>query len=117
MFFYRDATDDQILVKLMVSIDRQQGQESARETLDAVLAAHYQNPKLIVGLDLSGDPMKGLLTDYLPILAKARNAGLKISIHCAEVGICGHSVTSHTGNHVIKETLYMNMPLHFSNDF
>jgi adenosine deaminase len=113
-FFYRDSTDGQILAKLMVSVDRQQGQESASETLDAVLAAHYQNPKLIVGLDLSGDPTKGLLTDYLPILAHARNAGLKISIHCAEVGICGHSVTSHTGNHIIKETMFMNMPLHFS---
>ncbi|PNF24112.1 hypothetical protein B7P43_G03245 [Cryptotermes secundus] len=81
----QNSTDGQILVKLMVSLDRQQGQESASETLDAVLTAHSQNPKLIVGLDLSGDPMKGSLTDYLPSLAHARNAGLKISIHCAEI--------------------------------
>jgi adenosine deaminase len=86
--FYRDVTDAQILVKLIVSLDRQQGKGPAGETLDVILAAHYQNRKIIVGVDLSGDPVKGLATDYLPILASARNAGLKISIHCAEVCIC-----------------------------
>ncbi|XP_021934884.1 adenosine deaminase-like protein isoform X2 [Zootermopsis nevadensis] len=78
-------TDDQILVKLMVSIDRRQGKESASETVDAAVVAYHQNPKIIVGLDLSGDPTKGLVSDYLPVLARGRNAGLKISIHCAEV--------------------------------
>lgn len=87
-FFYRDVTDSRILVKLIVSLDRQQGKGPASETLDVILTAHYQNPKIIVGVDLSGDPVKGLVTDYLPILACARNVGLKISIHCAEVCIC-----------------------------
>lgn len=83
-------TDDQILVKLMVSIDRRQGKESASETVDAAVVAYHQNPKIIVGLDLSGDPTKGLVSDYLPVLARGRNAGLKISIHCAEVCISPH---------------------------
>jgi adenosine deaminase len=81
----QDVTGNRICVKLIVSLDRQQGKGPASETLDVILAAHYQNPKIIVGVDLSGDPVKGLVTDYLPILACARNAGLKISIHCAEV--------------------------------
>jgi adenosine deaminase len=93
-FFYRGITDSQILVKLMVSLDRQQGKESASETVDVAIAAYHQNPKIIVGLDLSGDPMKGLVTDYLPILARGRNAGLKTSIHCAEVCNCRHNLTS-----------------------
>jgi adenosine deaminase len=110
-FFYRDVRDGRILVKLIVSLDRQQGKESASESLDVALAAHHQNPKIIVGLDLSGDPTKGLVTDYLPILAYARNAGLKISIHCAEVCICSHSVTLREGNHMmkIKRQVFMNI--------
>jgi adenosine deaminase len=83
-FLYRDIKDSRILVKFIVSLDRQQGKGPASETLDVIVAAHYHNPKIIVGVDLSGDPVKGLVTDYLPILACARNAGLKISIHCAE---------------------------------
>jgi adenosine deaminase len=93
-FFYRDITDVRILVKLMVSLDRQEGKESASETVDVTVAAYHQNPKIIVGLDLSGDPLKGLVTDYLPVLTCGRNAGLKISIHCAEVCICRNSLTS-----------------------
>jgi adenosine deaminase len=93
-FFDRDIKNGQMLVKLIVSLDRGQGKGSASETVDVAIAAHHQNPKIVVGLDLSGDPMKGLVADYLPILARGRNAGLKISIHCAEVCICSHSLTS-----------------------
>lgn len=96
-FLYRDIKDSRILVKFIVSLDRQQGKGPASETLDVILAAHNHNPKIIVGVDLSGDPMKGLVTDYLPILACARNAGLKISIHCAEVCTYNiHTLELHT---------------------
>jgi len=37
-----------------------------------------------VGVDLSGDPTRGDLPPFLPILQGAREAGLKIAIHCGE---------------------------------
>lgn len=74
-----------ILVKLLISIDRRQGKEVAEEILDLALSQHRQYPHIIAGIDLSGDPSKGVITDYLPILQQARDAGLKISIHCAEI--------------------------------
>ncbi|XP_069682467.1 adenosine deaminase-like protein isoform X2 [Periplaneta americana] len=81
----RDVTDCQIQVKLIVSIDRRQGKEAANETFNVTLAAHRQNPNIIVGMDLSGDPSKGDITDYLSIFDEARKAGFKLSLHCAEV--------------------------------
>ncbi|KZC04415.1 PREDICTED: adenosine deaminase-like protein [Dufourea novaeangliae] len=72
-----------IMVKLLISINRKQGYKAAEENIQ--LAIHYfkKYPQCVVGLDLSGDPMAG--DAFLELLKKARNAGLKIAAHCAEI--------------------------------
>ncbi|XP_066996474.2 adenosine deaminase-like protein [Anabrus simplex] len=74
-----------ILVKLIVSLDRRQGKQVAEENLDLVLNVRHQYPDIIVGTDLSGDPNKGNIDDYLPVLERARSLGLKLAVHCAEI--------------------------------
>ncbi|XP_053999473.1 adenosine deaminase-like protein isoform X2 [Hylaeus anthracinus] len=72
-----------ILVKLLISINRKQGYKSAEENIDLAINFFKKYPQYIVGLDLSGDPMTG--DAFLELLKKARIAGLKIAAHCAEI--------------------------------
>lgn len=75
----------QILVKLLVSINRKHGYKSAKENVDLAIQFMKQYPEYVVGLDLSGDPTaEGSFLEFLEI---ARKAGLKIAAHCAEVNI------------------------------
>ncbi|CAG9858032.1 unnamed protein product [Phyllotreta striolata] len=72
-----------ILVKLILSIDRSQDAQTARESLDVILKMKEKHPEIIKGLDLSGNPSVGNFD--VNLFEKARRSGLKISIHCAEV--------------------------------
>lgn len=74
-----------ILVKLIPSIDRSQGLESAEENLDLILKLKEIYPKIIKGIDLSGDPVKSEFKIYKNLLEKARNNGLKLALHCGEI--------------------------------
>ncbi|KAF4526768.1 hypothetical protein B566_EDAN012306 [Ephemera danica] len=74
-----------IIVKLLLSIDRRQGLAEAEHTLQIALDARKRHPALIAGLDLSGDPTAGAVSQFLPTLQAARDAGLGIVIHCGEV--------------------------------
>jgi adenosine deaminase len=38
----------------------------------------------VVGVELSGDPTRGDARTFLPLLADARGAGLRVSVHCGE---------------------------------
>jgi len=51
------------------------------------LAIHYSHtrPDIIVGLDVSGNMMTSKIDDFFPLLLRARNSGLKLAIHTAEV--------------------------------
>ncbi|GAX83515.1 hypothetical protein CEUSTIGMA_g10940.t1 [Chlamydomonas eustigma] len=70
-----------ILVKLILSIDRREGSEEAMNTV--MLAAQY--PGIVVGIDLSGNPTVGCWSQWRDALIKARQLGLKIAVHAAEV--------------------------------
>lgn len=74
-----------IIVKYLPSIDRAQSVKANEETLNYVLKAREKFPEIIVGLDLSGNPTAGDFSALKPILSKARENGLKLTIHCAEV--------------------------------
>ncbi|XP_011494029.1 PREDICTED: adenosine deaminase-like protein [Ceratosolen solmsi marchali] len=71
-----------IIVKLLISINRKQGYKAAKENIHLAIdmCKEYKN---IVGIDLSGDPTKG--EAFIELLYQARKAGLKIAAHCAEV--------------------------------
>lgn len=78
----------EIVVKYLPSIDRAQSVEANEETLDLVLHAIKEVPMYkehIVGLDLSGNPTTGCFTALKPLLQRARENGLRLTIHCAEV--------------------------------
>ncbi|KAK3874987.1 hypothetical protein Pcinc_020114 [Petrolisthes cinctipes] len=79
-----------IMVRLLVSVDRGRGVEDAWSTLS--LAKQYLDHDvfkgLLVGIDVSGNPNKGNLADYIPILKEAKKCGFKLAVHLAEVKSC-----------------------------
>lgn len=73
------------LVKYLPSIDRAKALAENEETFGAVIAALDDYSTTIVGLDLSGNPSVGSWNDLKPLMQIAKDAGLKLSIHCAEI--------------------------------
>ena len=78
--------------RLLLSIDR--GKDEGEATENVVLAAKcsaqqedYCQGK-IVGIDFSGNPNIGNVDAFLPALRRAKELGLKLSVHVAEVGSC-----------------------------
>ncbi|XP_015248989.1 PREDICTED: adenosine deaminase-like protein [Cyprinodon variegatus] len=72
-------------VRFLVAIDRRNGTEVAMETVKLAEEFMLSSGGLVVGIDLSGDPTVGRGRDLLPALEKARNSGLKLSLHMSEV--------------------------------
>ncbi|KAM7003112.1 N6-Methyl-AMP deaminase [Tautogolabrus adspersus] len=79
----KDGLD--IDVRLLVAIDRRNGTEVAMETVKLAEEFMLCSDGLVVGLDLSGDPRVGHGKDLLPALQRAKNCGLKLSLHLSEV--------------------------------
>eukprot|EP00200_Dunaliella_tertiolecta_P002360 CAMPEP_0202338984 /NCGR_PEP_ID=MMETSP1126-20121109/1039_1 /ASSEMBLY_ACC=CAM_ASM_000457 /TAXON_ID=3047 /ORGANISM="Dunaliella tertiolecta, Strain CCMP1320" /LENGTH=318 /DNA_ID=CAMNT_0048929467 /DNA_START=158 /DNA_END=1114 /DNA_ORIENTATION=+ len=71
-----------ILVKLLLSIDRREGPHEAMQTVE--VAKQFMGCG-VVGIDLSGNPSTGVWESWLPALVEARKAGLKITLHGGEV--------------------------------
>jgi len=78
-------TYPEITVKLLPSINRAEPVDVAEETVSLAVELARAHPNLILGIDLSGNPGKGRFSDFAPILAQARDKGLKLAIHCAEI--------------------------------
>ncbi|XP_064807253.1 adenosine deaminase-like protein isoform X1 [Oncorhynchus masou masou] len=74
-----------IEVRFLVAVDRRNGAEVAMETVKLAEDFMLSTGGLVVGLDLSGDPTVGHGRDLLPALQKAKNCGLKLSLHLSEV--------------------------------
>jgi adenosine deaminase len=64
---------------LILSVDRRNTPAEAEEVVD--LALKYDS---IVGVDLCGDPAKGDVRIFTPAFARAKAAGLKLTLHFAE---------------------------------
>jgi adenosine deaminase len=71
-----------IVVRLILSINRRGSVADANSTVD--LAITYRR-RGVVAIDLSGDPTKGDSAAFVPALARARQHGLKLALHVAEV--------------------------------
>ncbi|KAI8892587.1 adenosine deaminase-like protein [Globomyces pollinis-pini] len=72
----------QITVRLIVSIDRRNTLDESLDTLNCVELVDHKG--LIVGIDLCGDPRTFAETMIQP-LEKAKQMGLKVTIHTAEL--------------------------------
>ncbi|KAM9376573.1 N6-Methyl-AMP deaminase isoform 2-T2 [Pholidichthys leucotaenia] len=72
-------------VRFLVAIDRRNGTEVAMETVKLAEDFMLSSDGLVVGVDLSGDPTVGHGKYLLPSLQRARNCGLKLSLHLSEV--------------------------------
>ncbi|KAF2681554.1 Metallo-dependent hydrolase [Lentithecium fluviatile CBS 122367] len=77
----RDATNT-MRVFLIISIDRRNTVSEAEEVVD--LALKYQSAG-VVGLDLCGDPARGDVHVFTAAFTRAKSAGLKITLHFAEI--------------------------------
>ena len=67
--------------RLILSVDRRNTIEEALEVVDLALELHNRD---VVGVDLCGDPSKGDVLNFAPAFVKAKEAGLKITLHFAE---------------------------------
>lgn len=72
-------------MKLLISVNRKNGHENAKENIELAIELFKTHSEFIVGIDLSGDPSSG--GAFLDLLNSARESGLKIAAHCAEVNI------------------------------
>ncbi|KAL8575405.1 hypothetical protein ACOMHN_000021 [Nucella lapillus] len=80
-----DSRHLDLAVYLLLSIDRRQGLQVAMETLDLAEKFRKETDGLVVGIDFSGDPAVGNAADYIPVFLSAKEKGLKIACHLAEI--------------------------------
>lgn len=89
-----EEKENNIMVRLLLSMDRGRPLQDNKETLR--LAKYYHNHsyygRWVCGVDISGSPAKGDLRDYIPLLQEAREAGLKLAVHLAEIKDDGESL-------------------------
>lgn len=78
---YEQQADTEMKTALILSIDRRNTPEQAQECVD--LAVRYAD-RGVVGVDLCGDPMKGDIPPFRGAFARAREHGLKITLHFGE---------------------------------
>ena len=67
---------------LILSIDRRNTASQAIEVVDLALKFRTRG---VVGVDLCGDPSKGDVAIFTPAFTKAKEEGLKITVHFAEI--------------------------------
>lgn len=68
-----------ILVKLLLSIDRSKGFDTAKKIVDLTISLGHTRNDVVVGLDVSGNMADSDITDYFPLLFKIKDAGLKLT--------------------------------------
>lgn len=89
-------TKASMTTKLILSIDRRNTLEQALEVVE--LATQFQD-RGVVAIDLCGDPSCGDVSTFRPAFQRAKAAGLKITIHFAEIP------TQHNKNSQTSELL------------
>ncbi|KAJ3052203.1 hypothetical protein HK097_006727 [Rhizophlyctis rosea] len=71
-------------VRLILSLDRRESTESCLDTVD--LAIQLKNKTgLVVGIDLCGPPTDGTAVVFAPAIKRAKESGLKVTLHAAEI--------------------------------
>lgn len=83
-----DATRLPLVCRVLVSVDRSRSVEEAHENIDLAIQLRQEPRARVVGVDLGGNPMKGDFSNFRSAFERARAAGLKVTLHCAETQ-CG----------------------------
>lgn len=78
----QDTGAENLHTKLILSIDRKNTVEEAIEVVN--LAAKYRDQG-VVGVDLCGNPTRRPISHLSPAFAEARNQGLAVTLHFAEI--------------------------------
>lgn len=81
------ANRDDLLVKLIVSIDRSKKFSDAVDLMALIQRYTYiGEEKVIVGVDFSGNPLGGRFQDFAALFTEARlTLGLNVTVHTAEL--------------------------------
>ncbi len=76
-----------IQVRLLVSINRGHSLQDARRILHIALQWYAKTPEMVLGMDFSGNPNAehGGFDRFVDLYQIARSAGMKITLHFAEV--------------------------------
>ncbi|GMI27505.1 hypothetical protein TeGR_g8788, partial [Tetraparma gracilis] len=80
-----DPVEQRLIPRLLISIDRAAGYEAAEASVELACDLFTSGNRFVVGVEIGGNPMKGDFATFVPLLEKARDIGLKVSVHCAEV--------------------------------
>lgn len=78
-------TAPNITVRFIPAINRRLGPDDAMDTVHLAIQYKEKAKGIIVGLDLSGDPKAHDSNNFVPALKLARENGLKLALHIAEV--------------------------------
>ena len=73
-----------IRVRMILSIMRTGTEEACKELVDLAIKYKEAKQEYIVGIEMSGDPNAGEFVKFTSQLQRARESGVKISVHCAE---------------------------------
>lgn len=65
---------------LIVSINRSSPMCDAKEITDLAIEYFKLFPDVVVGIEISGNPMIGKFEDFVPLLNRARATGLKVRV-------------------------------------
>lgn len=80
-----EAENGKIRVRYISSINRSAPAECAVEAVNLAIKYKEEGEQYLVGVELSGDPRTGRFSDFKEALTLAKTAGLKVSLHCAEL--------------------------------
>jgi len=80
-----------MIPRFIISINRAETLDNAKENASLAMQYTKENDKYVLGVDLSGNPLKRSFHDLEPIFSQLREAGLKTSIHCGELP-CEHKI-------------------------
>lgn len=98
-----------MLTKLILSIDRSLRFNDASEVSQLAVDKRFLSNgteypvRTIVGLDFSGNPLGGKFSDFSPLFINAREQGLKLTVHTAELKELSE-VNDSTDDGLIDET-------------
>lgn len=79
LFIYRKSSLSLTMIsRLIVSINRSNPVCDAEDITSLAIDCYKLYPDVVVGIEISGNPLIGKFEDFIPSLNKARAAGLKV---------------------------------------